>query len=128
MASGGGDDHHGESSPLLSEQVEEDGCKVSSNENDNEPKDAEIAASPDSAYASAEDGYGWTADGLPLAHGSMFGERIAREQWDSSLMVCLGRNDEFCSSDLEVCKPAIVPSTFFFQLQIVPLPFYYKIR
>ncbi|GLT79336.1 hypothetical protein SLA2020_508280 [Shorea laevis] len=103
MASGDGGDHHEESSPLLSEQVEEDGCKFSSNENSNEPKDAEIAASPDSAYVSVGAGYGWTADGLPLVHGSMFGEPIAREQWDSSLMACLGRNDEFCSSDLEVC-------------------------
>ncbi|GLT92408.1 hypothetical protein SLE2022_102470 [Rubroshorea leprosula] len=89
MASGGGDDQHEESSPLLREQVEEDGCKVSSNENDNEPKDAEIAASPDSAYVSVGAGYGWTADGLPLVHGSMVDERIAREQWDSSLMACL---------------------------------------
>ncbi|GLT79334.1 hypothetical protein SLA2020_508260 [Shorea laevis] len=36
---------------------------------------------------------------------------IAREQWDSSLMACLVRNEEFCCSDPEVCKPAIVPST-----------------
>ncbi|XP_072992437.1 cell number regulator 8 [Typha latifolia] len=45
----------------------------------------------------------WTADGLPLGHGSVVGEPIARNQWDSGLFSCLGRNDEFCSSDLEVC-------------------------
>ena len=28
---------------------------------------------------------------------------MGRTQWDSSLCACLGRNDEFCSSDLEVC-------------------------
>lgn len=25
-------------------------------------------------------------------------------QWYSSLFACLGRNDKFCSSDLEICK------------------------
>ncbi|KAA8516529.1 hypothetical protein F0562_016965 [Nyssa sinensis] len=47
--------------------------------------------------------YGWTADGLPLGNGSVVGEPFRRGQWDSSLFACLGRNDEFCSSDLEVC-------------------------
>lgn len=46
---------------------------------------------------------GWTADGLPLGHGSVIGEPVGRAQWDSGLFSCLGRNDEFCSSDLEVC-------------------------
>lgn len=45
--------------------------------------------------------YGWTADGLPL---SVMGQPImGRAQWTSGLCSCLGRNDEFCSSDLEVC-------------------------
>ncbi|KAJ7976988.1 cell number regulator 8-like [Quillaja saponaria] len=48
-------------------------------------------------------GYGWTADGLPLGHGSVMGQPMGRTQWDSSLLACLGRNDEFCGSDLEVC-------------------------
>ncbi|KAL7208466.1 hypothetical protein ACSBR1_030251 [Camellia fascicularis] len=30
------------------------------------------------------------------------GEPLLRAQWDSNLFACLGRNDEFCSSDLEV--------------------------
>lgn len=34
---------------------------------------------------------------------SVVGEPLRREQWDSGLFSCLGRNDEFCSSDLEVC-------------------------
>lgn len=47
---------------------------------------------------------GWTADGLPLGHASVVGEPMRdRAYWDSSLCACLGRNDEFCSSDLEVC-------------------------
>ncbi|KAK9920860.1 hypothetical protein M0R45_029400 [Rubus argutus] len=48
-------------------------------------------------------GCGWTADGLPLTHGSVVGEPLGRNPWDSDLLACLGRNDEFCSSDLEVC-------------------------
>jgi hypothetical protein len=28
---------------------------------------------------------------------------IPRESWSSGILSCLGRNDEFCSSDLEVC-------------------------
>lgn len=47
---------------------------------------------------------GWPADGLPL---SVMGEPMAmmhRAQWDSGLCDCLGRNDDFCSSDLEVCE------------------------
>ncbi|XP_031486821.1 cell number regulator 8-like [Nymphaea colorata] len=50
-----------------------------------------------------ETSVGWTADGLPLGHASVVGEPVARSQWNSSLFACLGRNDEFCSSDLEVC-------------------------
>ncbi|KAJ8476751.1 hypothetical protein OPV22_020478 [Ensete ventricosum] len=46
---------------------------------------------------------GWTADGLPVGCGSVVGEPVGRAQWNSSLFACLGRNDEFCSSDLEVC-------------------------
>lgn len=52
----------------------------------------------------AAEGYGWTADGLPVSHGSVIGEPIGRNQWNSGLFACLGRNDEFCSSDLEVCE------------------------
>ncbi|KAF2312041.1 hypothetical protein GH714_027850 [Hevea brasiliensis] len=45
---------------------------------------------------------GWTANGLPLNHASVVGQPMGRAQWDSSVFACLGRNDEFCSSDLEV--------------------------
>ncbi|XP_010553327.1 PREDICTED: cell number regulator 8-like [Tarenaya hassleriana] len=51
----------------------------------------------------SSEGYSWTVDGLPLSHGSVMGEPVGRNQWDSGLLSCLGRNDEFCSSDLEVC-------------------------
>lgn len=46
----------------------------------------------------------WTAEGTPLGIGSVVGEPIRRSQWDSSLFACLGRNDDFCSSDIEVCE------------------------
>lgn len=42
---------------------------------------------------------GWTADGLPVGEIMM-----EKSQWDSGIFSCLGRNDEFCSSDLEVCE------------------------
>lgn len=88
-----------ESSPLLTKQV---------NADDKKPNPAETFAqtlpptkpSPPVCASS----FGWTADGLPLGHGSVVGEPMERTQWDSSLFACLGRNDEFCSSDLEVCE------------------------
>uniref|UniRef100_I1JPK2 Uncharacterized protein n=1 Tax=Glycine max TaxID=3847 RepID=I1JPK2_SOYBN len=45
---------------------------------------------------------GWTADGLPLAHASVVGQPMGRAPWNSSICACLGQNDHFCSSDLEV--------------------------
>ncbi|KAK4776554.1 hypothetical protein SAY86_005242 [Trapa natans] len=42
-------------------------------------------------------GYAWAAYGLPV------GEPVGRDQWNSSLFACLGHNDEFCGSDIEVC-------------------------
>ena len=84
-----------ESSPLLKKNLE-DNDKVSS--------DAKIdTATPGSAGPE----YGCTVNGLPLTHGSVMGEPMGRTQWDSSLFACLGRNDDFCSSDLEVCKSLI---------------------
>lgn len=51
---------------------------------------------------------GWTADGLPMGHGvgtAVVGEPIMRRaQWESSLCSCFGKNDEFVSSDFEVCE------------------------
>ncbi|KAM7264840.1 hypothetical protein ACFE04_002523 [Oxalis oulophora] len=47
---------------------------------------------------------GWTANGMPIRHGTVVSrDNMPREQWDSSIITCLGRHDEFCSSDLEVC-------------------------
>uniref|UniRef100_A0A7N0UWZ4 PLAC8 family protein n=1 Tax=Kalanchoe fedtschenkoi TaxID=63787 RepID=A0A7N0UWZ4_KALFE len=59
---------------------------------------AKPSASPVPAQFAA-----WTADGLPLSHGSVLGEPLTRSQWHSGLFSCLGPNDHFCSSDLEVC-------------------------
>ena len=50
---------------------------------------------------------GWTADGLPVGEPMM-----ERSQWNSGIFSCLGRSDDFCSSDLEVCEYF----TFFFCL------------
>ncbi|CAN6581070.1 unnamed protein product [Malus baccata var. baccata] len=88
-----------ESSPLLSKQFEE-------NQKDAEkPAKALPEKSPTDVGHVNGGGNGcvWTADGLPLGHGSVMGEPMGRAQWDSSILACLGRNDEFCSSDLEVC-------------------------
>ncbi|EOY07784.1 hypothetical protein SCA6_001643 [Theobroma cacao] len=89
-----------ESSPLLSKQVVEGDEKKEANGKKSKEATAEVAASPAVSTAA---GYGWTADGLPLGHGSVVGEPMGRAQWDSPLLACLGRNDEFCSSDVEVC-------------------------
>ncbi|KAL9399148.1 hypothetical protein Peur_008109 [Populus x canadensis] len=85
-----------EASPLLNKNLEE--------QNDKKP----TKVSPDAKTATASPGsalpeYGWAVNGLPLSHGNVVGEPMGRNQWDSSLFACLGRNDEFCSSDLEVC-------------------------
>ncbi|KAK6146981.1 hypothetical protein DH2020_017893 [Rehmannia glutinosa] len=81
-----------ESNPLLPNQEQEPVTKT-------ETKSATIPAGKNSGAPShAAVPIGWTADGLPV------GEPMTeRSQWDSSIFSCLGRNDEFCSSDLEVC-------------------------
>ncbi|KAG8500918.1 hypothetical protein CXB51_003007 [Gossypium anomalum] len=86
-----------ESSPLLSKHV---GVEEDEKKNLNVNNSTDVAASPEARTGA---GFGWTADGLPLVHGSVVGEPMGRSQWDSSLLACLGRNDEFCSSDVEVC-------------------------
>ncbi|WOL01917.1 cell number regulator 8-like [Canna indica] len=45
----------------------------------------------------------WHADGLPVPCGSVIGEPVGRVKWHSGVFDCFCRNDEFCSSDLEVC-------------------------
>ncbi|KAF9665016.1 hypothetical protein SADUNF_Sadunf16G0078300 [Salix dunnii] len=80
-----------ESSPLLKKNLKD---------NDKVSADAKTdTATPGPAGPE----YGCTVNGLPLSHGSVMGEPMGRTQWDSSLFACLGRNDDFCSSDLEVC-------------------------
>ncbi|KAG8053410.1 hypothetical protein GUJ93_ZPchr0001g30832 [Zizania palustris] len=46
------------------------------------------------------------ADGVPVVMGEPLASPaggVPRESWNSGVLSCLGRNDEFCSSDLEVC-------------------------
>lgn len=87
-------DEYEESSPLLQGGDEKD-SKICSK---GDAKKASFVPTP------AAEEYGWTADGLPVNHGSVIGEPIRRNQWNSGLFTCFGRNDEFCSSDLEVCE------------------------
>ncbi|KAG5553717.1 hypothetical protein RHGRI_011566 [Rhododendron griersonianum] len=86
-----------ESSPLLSTHLPSDDDKKPTKPTSAPPP----AATPTKQSPPDGSAYGWTADGLPLGHGSVVGEPMRRAQWDSSLLACLGRNDEFCSSDLE---------------------------
>lgn len=80
-----------ESNPFLPKQEPEVGMK-------NEKKSAPIGKNIGAPLPAAIP-VGWTADGLPVADSM-----VERAQWDSSLLSCLGRSDEFCSSDLEVCE------------------------
>ncbi|XP_076937633.1 cell number regulator 8-like [Bidens hawaiensis] len=87
-----------ESSPLLSNQPQP-------TSNENNTTKTQIPNSPDDTKQSPpppvfhhQPVYGWTADGLPV-----MGEPVPRAQWESGLFACLGHNDEFCSSDIEVC-------------------------
>ncbi|KAL3646757.1 Cell number regulator 8 [Castilleja foliolosa] len=57
------------------------------------PAAAKNAGDPPSAVS-----IGWTADGMPVGEPVM-----QRFQWETGLLSCLGNNDEFYSSDLEVC-------------------------
>lgn len=47
------------------------------------------------------------ADGVPVVMGEPVAAHafsgVPRESWSSGIVSCLGRNDEFCGSDLEVC-------------------------
>ncbi|KAK9168915.1 hypothetical protein Syun_001055 [Stephania yunnanensis] len=84
-----------ESSPLLSKEADGDAKE--------KQREAPTKSKAEEPARILDDRGGWTADGLPLGHVSVVGEPVARSQWNSSLFACLGRNDEFCSSDLEVC-------------------------
>ncbi|XP_051130589.1 cell number regulator 8-like [Andrographis paniculata] len=73
-----------DSSPLLPNQEQEAGIK----------DEKKVFAGGDQPRAAIP--IGWTADGLPVG-------QMERTQWNSGIFSCLGRTDEFCSSDLEVC-------------------------
>lgn len=96
-----------ESNPLLSQQ--QGGAE------DNVEKPVKISPEdhPTNGHVNVG-GYGWIANGLPLGHGSVVGEPVGRNPWDSNLCACLGRNDEFCSSDLEVCEYFLYVYEYFF--------------
>ncbi|KAM7464150.1 hypothetical protein LguiA_032271 [Lonicera macranthoides] len=91
-----------ESNPLLTSQNEINDAKKAATST--MPAEA-VKKSPAMEYQGVAT-HEWAADGVPIGHGSVVGEPMPmhqRPQWDSSLFSCLGRNDEFCSSDLEVC-------------------------
>ncbi|CAN0926849.1 Cell number regulator 8 [Linum grandiflorum] len=91
-----------ESSPLLNKTLQDQ-----EEEHSTTTKTAPAPPPPAKSAAPAQEcsaaHHGWTANGLPLGHGSVVGEPMGRAQWDSGICDCLGRNDDFCSSDLEVC-------------------------
>ncbi|KAF5737563.1 hypothetical protein HS088_TW13G00448 [Tripterygium wilfordii] len=93
-----------ESNPLLDEHLEVNGTKSDKTAKADDTKTAKKAVAPESGVPE----YGWTANGMPLGDGSVMGEPMGRAHWDSSLCACLGRNDDFCSSDLEVCEFLLV--------------------
>lgn len=104
-----------ESNPLLPKQqqskVDEEeqlnknnNAPITNDENKPYPTKSTDTQAPDAVKQSvAPAPMSWTANGLPLTHGSVK-PMMGRAQWDSSLCACLGRNDDFCSSDLEVCE------------------------
>ncbi|GMY14714.1 cell number regulator 8-like [Fagus crenata] len=104
-------DNHEESNPLFGkqfeeEQQEEDAKKPSKLvEADAKPKTGKVSpvAKAPSPGPGNVVGYSWTADGLPLGHGSVVGEPMGRNHWNSGLCDCLGSNDEFFCSDLKIC-------------------------
>ncbi|KAA8518780.1 hypothetical protein F0562_016446 [Nyssa sinensis] len=93
-----------ESNPLLPKQPEADDGKKATKPGTTTTSPPPVAAgklSPPQGPTGLP--FRWTADGWALGNASVMGEPFGRSQWDSSLFACLGRNDEFCSSDLEVC-------------------------
>lgn len=90
-----------ESNPLLSPEVKDELKK---------PNKRVISSAAGAIPAAFP--MGWTADGLPMGHG-VVGE-TNRRQWDSGLCACFGRNDEFCSSDIEVCEFSFLIGFFLF--------------
>lgn len=94
--------HEEEANPLLKQQPPQ------------QPPKAEQTTEQQDRYL------GWTADGLPMSHGSVMGQPIPRSPWNSSACACLGQNDHFCSSDLEVCM-----SLSFISLLIYFILFYF---
>ncbi|XP_009781430.1 cell number regulator 8-like [Nicotiana sylvestris] len=89
-----------ESNPLLSPEVKDELKK---------PNKRVISSAAGAIPAAFP--MGWTADGLPMGHG-VVGE-TNRRQWDSGLCACFGRNDEFCSSDIEVCFLGMAPCVLY---------------
>lgn len=53
---------------------------------------------------------GWTVDGVPVGDPT-----VVKAQWETGLFSCLGKNDEFYSSDVEVCE---FFSIFFLKLKL----------
>lgn len=97
-----------ESSPLLTNRHVAAEAEDEKKSNVDGKTDGVKVPPAEKSQAPASGAYDWTANGLPLGHGSVMGEPMGRSQWDSSLFACLGRNDEFCSSDLEVCESFII--------------------
>ncbi|EMS52685.1 hypothetical protein TRIUR3_09567 [Triticum urartu] len=95
------DEHHEEASPLLAPPANE-------------------------KLPPAQDPVKGCADGVPVVMGEPVTAPAGaepRESWDSGILSCLGRNDEFCSSDLEVLHEA-----GFIVMALSSLPFLFKLE
>ncbi|KAL8504530.1 hypothetical protein ACS0TY_015912 [Phlomoides rotata] len=72
-------------------------------EPENEKKPSAVVETKSSTGADSKSGgapipIGWTVDGVPVGE-----PRVERAQWESGIFSCTGKNDEFYSSDVEVC-------------------------
>ncbi|CAA0836479.1 PLAC8 family protein [Striga hermonthica] len=96
-----------ESNPLLPNQEQESGATA-----EKKPT-ADHGCKHGGSLPPAAVPIGWTADGLPV------GEPMTeRAQWSSGILSCLGTNDEFCSSDLEVCEFLSAKDSIFMHLVV----------
>nr|GMD59677.1 cell number regulator 8 [Ipomoea batatas] len=78
-------------------------ARSSSSEEEEKPSTATVLAAPAPPPTADKQPPAAVPMGLPMGHGVMGEAVLRRAEWDTPLCACLGRNDEFCSSDIEVC-------------------------
>ncbi|KAL8152792.1 hypothetical protein V2J09_010552 [Rumex salicifolius] len=107
MATDNQNEHHRsdndkESSPLLENQepLNEVAKPETCERKESLPPPCKLSAQPSLPPFVAPEKSEWTADGVPLG---VVGEIVGRTPWVTGPSHCLGRQDGFFSSDLEVC-------------------------